>query len=337
MLTTIRGAHLAGVRRVKFGGAKVRSRDFVTQTNTTIVLEAPIALTTVPTGVAPDFPLGVAVTARTRRHKSKPLTYTYSASSGDGVGFMITIPPACVGAVTLSFSSRTGEFRSPGNLLLTDPITSGQFDNGPSNSPTVITVAPDGPVACFVTNPASPSTISITMIETEVGCQVGSTEGLGPQVECGIFFNVLRNCDNPVEATFRFSNADGGLRNPFTVRSTSSVPNVSDQPFQVGSPTDQTFITVTFLDDPSFMQCYVVDYDTLDDVFFTLSGSPCKIIRAEGVTLLQDQDKCPFSIETEELRRLTGPAGPISVPPARKGRCVPCSQRRDPLPTDRKI
>lgn len=146
-LTTIRGEHLAGVRRVKFGGAKVRSRDFVTQTDTTIVLEAPISLATVPTGVAPDFPLGVAVTARTRRHKSKPLTYTYSASSGGERVIYLISGSTCseIDTVTLAFTDPvTGTPRSP-TVTYQTPIprgTAGIFNNGPrGGNETVISVS----------------------------------------------------------------------------------------------------------------------------------------------------------------------------------------------------
>ena len=144
-LTTLRGDHLAGVRRVKFGRAKVR-RPFRTQTDSTIVLEAPTALATVPTGVAPDFPLGVAVTARTRRHKSKPLTYTYSASSGDTF-LQYSIVGGCFGlsSVTLNFvDPQTGDTRSPSVTYTVFPIplpgTSGMFDSGPPGDPTLIRI-----------------------------------------------------------------------------------------------------------------------------------------------------------------------------------------------------
>ena len=156
--TTIRGEHLAGVRTVKFGRAKVRAGDFVSQTDTTIVLEAPIALATVPEGVAPDFPLENAVIAKTRRHKSKPLTYTYSASAG---GDIFNVAGSCSQASTLTvtFTDTAGKQRGLVQTydITSTPLVDGKpFVYGSRSDPTYITAhLSTGETQCYIVDYSS--------------------------------------------------------------------------------------------------------------------------------------------------------------------------------------
>ena len=333
--TTIRGEHLAGVRTVKFGRANVRAEDFVSQTDTTIVLEAPIALATVPEGEAPDFPLGNAVTAKTRRHKSKALTYTYSASAGENsIKYTIIGGEDCPGTtVTLTFADSLGASRSPGTVTYTTPVNaSGSFDDGnPLGLDQTIISAVFTPQVgvtsrqCFTRITRNLEIVLFIGKFALFPCQIitGLSSGVD-RIECPRSYSVFGGCPG-VTVTLRFTSQFGARRTPGTVSFNSPI-DVRFQPFEVGFSTDPTYITVTLSNAPSVRHCYVVDYNSSAELVFRIGETPCRITEAIGVS---PSNLCRDQITGEEPGRLIESSGPpVPAVGPNPGGCLPCSQKR---------